>query len=87
MICGVGRPPKPTTPSRSGGTTGAVKVRSIPSITWISDSTPVPMVARSGPSTSESTSQSPITTTERRAVAEEVSWFRTVAMLPGRTRR
>jgi hypothetical protein len=59
----------------------------MPSIIWISDNTLVATVARSGPSMRQSTSQSPITTTERRAVAELVSRFRTATIWPGRTRR
>ena len=86
-ISGVGSPPNPTTPSRSGGTTGAVEVRSIPSISWTSESTLEPIAARSGPSSRQSTSHSPIATTERRVVADPASWFVTGTIEPGRTRR
>ena len=53
------RCPQPAMPTRSGGTTGAVKVRWTPGTWWNSESTCTAMVDRSGPSTWARTSQSP----------------------------
>ena len=80
MICGVGDPPKPTTPMPiRRARPGAVKVRATPvDRDGARTSTPVAIVGQVGAvDQARGRPTSPTTTTDRRAVAVEVSRFRT----------
>ena len=87
MIAGACGAPQPAIPTRSGGTTGAVKVRWTPCTWWNSESTCTAMVDRSGPSTWARTSQSPTTAIARRTPDLEERPASTVDMEPGSMRR
>ena len=86
MIAGACGSPHPPIPTRSGGTTGVVRVRTTPSTWWISESTVAASVARSAPSTCTRMSQSPTTAIARRTLLFVASPVSTEVMLPGRIR-
>ena len=79
--------PSPGGAYTSPGTTGAVIVRSTPSIRWIPRTTSSEMPSRSGPWTAASTSHAPTTGTAARTPPTFSSWTTTRSTSPGRTRR